>query len=360
MKIYSALICAAALCLAAPALDAQEILGTYTLSRDADGWYCHNVVLTHFKGKFYAQWQCSDRDEDAPDTRIYYCTSRNGRRWSRPRQLDVALRDSVKFISNGGWWAYGDSLTCFVNVTALDGSRSCLYMKSRDGRRWTSPRPVTGADGAPVQGIIEQDLKCLPDGRVLTAFHMGSGLVCTPYYTDDPEAISGWTAGSMPHHPYPGKGTSREIEPSWFIDSDGSIVMIFRDQASSHRKLFSRSRDRGETWTLPEISGIEDSRSKQSAGNLPDGRAFMVWNPSQSKERMPLALAISNGGDSSTNDGWDRYIIRTEEELPERRHDGLYKRRGYSYPKTFVWGDTLLLGYAVNKEDAVVTLVRVR
>jgi len=351
MRTLPALLCAA-LCLAAPALDAQEILGTYTLSRDADGWYCHNVVVSHFKGEFYAQWQCCDRDEDAPDSRIYYSTSRNGRRWSRPRRLELSI-DSVKFISNGGWWSCGDSLTCFVNVTLLDGSRNCLYVKSRDGRRWTSPRPVTGADGAPVCGIIEQDLKSLPDGRVLTAFHMGKEMICTPYYTDDPSALGGWTAGEMPHLPYPDKGTSREIEPSWYLDADGTIVMIFRDQAGSHRKLFSRSSDRGETWTLPEVSAIEDSRSKQSAGNLPDGRAFMVWNPSESRERLPLALAIGNGS------VWDRYIIRSEEELPPRRHDGLYKRPGYSYPKTFVWGDTLFIGYAVNKEDAVVTLVRV-
>lgn len=350
MKRLTTILLACVLCQAA--LQSQEVIGTYRLSRDADGWYCHNVVATEFKGMLYAQWQCSDKDEDAPDSRIYWCRSRDGKRWSRPKKLDIRI-DSVKFISNGGWWSGKDSLLCFINVTRLDGSKECLYVKSGDGKRWSSPRPVTDDSGRPVPGMIEQDSRRLPDGRILTAFHIGKGTICTPYYTDDPTAESGWKAGAMPHLPYEGKSTSREIEPSWYLDEDGGIVMIFRDQAGSFRKLRSTSRDRGETWTLPELTTIEDSRSKQSAGNLPDGRAFMVWNPSESKDRLPLTLAIQEGG------RWKRYKLRGEEDLPPMRHEGLYKRRGYSYPKTFVWKDMLVICYAENKEDACVTLVRI-
>lgn len=339
-----------ALCL--NALQAQQVIGTYRLSRDRDGWYCHNVVAAEFKGRLYAQWQCSDKDEDAPDTRIYYCTSKDGKRWSSPEKMDIRI-DSVKFISNGGWWSSRDSLLCFINVTRLDGSKGCLYISSADGHKWTSPRPVTDCHGQPVAGIIEQDTRSLPDGRILTAFHAGKGMICTPYYTDDPSAKSGWKAGAMPHLPYEGKSTSREIEPSWYLDTDGSIVMIFRDQAGSFRKLRSVSTDRGESWTPPELTDIEDSRSKQSAGNLPDGRAFMVWNPSESKDRLPLTLAIQDG------QAWTRYTIRSLEDLRPMRHEGLYKRRGYSYPKTLVWKNMLVIGYAENKEDACVTLVRI-
>ena len=351
MKRILTIILACALC--QTTLQSQEVIGTYRLSRDEDGWYCHNVVATEFKGMLYAQWQCSDKDEDAPDTRIYYSCSEDGRHWSVPEKLDISL-DSVRFISNGGWWSGRDSLLCFINVAKLDGSRACLYVKSGDGKKWTSPRPVTDSAGLPVQGIIEQDTRSLPDGRILTAFHIGAGMICTPYFTDDPTAESGWRAGTMPHLPYEGKSTSREIEPSWYLDGNGEIVMIFRDQAGSFRKLRSISRDRGETWTLPELTEIEDSRSKQSAGNLPDGRPFMVWNPSESKDRLPLALAIKNGG------LWERYELRGEEDLAPMRHEGLYKRRGYSYPKTFVWNNILVIGYAENKEDACVTLVRIR
>lgn len=281
------------------------------LSRLKDGSYCHNVVVSEFKGELYAQWQCSERDEDAADTRIFYSKSRDGRRWSRPCLLPLSI-SGVRFLANGGWWQSADSLTCFVNITDQDGGKSCMYVRSADGRKWTQPRPVLAISGegstsvaSPIQGIMEQDLRALPDGRILTAFHMGANMICTPFYTDDPSALSGWKAGEMEHLPFEGKPTSREIEPSWYIvpgDPENTIVMIFRDQASSYKKIESVSRDRGETWSAPVLTGIEDSRSKQSAGNLPDGRAFMVWNPSNSKDRW---LYIGFGMNKE-----DAYVLR--------------------------------------------------
>ncbi|MGM9736027.1 MAG: exo-alpha-sialidase [Candidatus Cryptobacteroides sp.] len=377
------------------------------LSLDKDGSYCHNIVIGEFKGELYAQWQCSDRDEDAPDTRIFYCRSRDGKRWSRPRRLPIDI-SGVRFIANGGWWSYDDSLTCFVNVTALDGSKGCMFVRSADGRRWTQPRPVLTSSGDPVPGIIEQDLRTLPDGRILTAFHIGKDMICTPFFTDDPSALSGWTAGEMSHFPYPGKTTSREIEPSWYIapdfgnnrpalpgntvipggdaqpeDSLETIVMIFRDQANSYKKIEAVSKDRGKTWSAPRLTGIEDSRSKQSAGNLPDGRAFMVWNPSDSKDRWPLVIAVSTpdtdsdaisrastgeyadpaaqSGPQTVTDAirWTRTVLLDESDLSPMRKDGLYKRRGYSYPKSFVHDGYIYIGFAMNKEDAYVLRIRI-
>ena len=40
--------------------------------------YVNNVLLTHFRGEYYCMWQASERDEDAPDTRVLYAWSRDG------------------------------------------------------------------------------------------------------------------------------------------------------------------------------------------------------------------------------------------------------------------------------------------
>jgi len=40
-----------------------------------DPHYNHGVVLFPFKGRLYAQWQVSARDEDAPDTHVLYSVS---------------------------------------------------------------------------------------------------------------------------------------------------------------------------------------------------------------------------------------------------------------------------------------------
>ena len=101
------------------------------------------------------------------------------------------------------------------------------------------------------------------------------------------------------------------------------------------------------------MTDIPDSRSKQCAGNLPDGRPFMVWNPSASKSRRHLAIAVSGDGLL-----FDRaWHIAGPRELPPQRREGRYKTIGYSYPKATVIDGVLWVSLSVNKED--VTLFRI-
>jgi hypothetical protein len=72
--------------------------------------------------------------------------------------------------------------------------------------------------------------------------------------------------------------------------------MVFRDQTESFRQLASESCDAAETWTTPVLTDMPDSRAKQSAGNLPDGTAFLVNAPRVDKRRIPLAITLSRDG----------------------------------------------------------------
>jgi hypothetical protein len=227
------------------------------------------------------------------------------------------------------------------------------YIATADGAYWSPPSPVRDHAGEAVEGVIEQDPHALPHGRVITAFHMQPGLVLTPFYTDEPLAVTGWTRGKMQNLPFVGD-TSRELEPSWFLRADGAIVMIMRDQASSFRKLVSVSMDRGETWSGPVVTSIPDSRSKQSAGNLPDGTAYIVSNPTLSKQRFPLVLMLSRDGRVFDR---ARLLRAGGADLQPRRFEGRYKRVGFSYPKSVIWGDYLYVAYATNKEDVELTRV---
>lgn len=250
------------------------------------------------------------------------------------------------------------------------------YISSKDGERWSKPKRLLNATGGFVEGIIEQDLKSLGSGRIITAIHVQPGLIAKPFYTDDPLGISGWTQGEMenlPHQP----GISRELEPSWFLNDAGNIVMVFRDQESSFNVLASLSKDRGKTWTKPAITNMPDSRAKQSAGNFlkknahqtaeqksqtqqnetssrnPHGYAFLVNNPSGSKQRTPLVLSLSQNGYL-----FDKaFLLKAENELPPMLYEGKYKRNGFSYPKSIVWQDRLWVSYAVNKENIEVTSI---
>lgn len=321
--------------------------------------YNHGVVLFSFKGILYAQWQSSSVDEDGKDTQVFYSRSVNGKDWDEPMQLTKKREHEI--TTSGGWWSDGNVLVAYIGVwpKETNGYKEgyAEYLSSVDGTYWEDPKPVRKNDGQPVLGIIEQDVHALPNGRLITAFHMQPGLIATPFYTDEPLGISGWKAGKMNHLPSTDKQMSREIEPSWFYRKDGAIVMIFRDQKSTFKKLASLSMDNGLTWTTPVLVDTPDSRAKQSAGNLPDGTAFMVNNPSGNKNRFPLVITLSKDGFL-----FDKALLLRSggDDLQLLRFKGKYKRIGYSYPKSVIWGDYLYVSYATNKEDVELTRIPIK
>ncbi|MBU2985200.1 exo-alpha-sialidase [Saccharophagus degradans] len=339
-------------------LGLQPVPGAYTstvfTARAGSNTYNHGAVLLPFKGELYVQWQSSARDEDADDTEVRFSKTSNHLSWSEPKTL--AKSTASELVTNGGWWTDGETLVAYLNIWPkhLDPKAGYVsYITSTDGRHWSHPKRVKMQGGGYVNGVIEQDLKALPSGRVLTAVHTQPGLIAKPYFTDDPLAISGWREGHMtnlPHKP----GISRELEPSWFLNAQGEAVMTFRDQGGSYKVLASVSRDNGESWSLPMETNMPDSRAKQSAGNLPDGRAYIVNNPSGVKARFPLVLSVSNDG-KWFDEAW---LLRAgDEDMPAVAFEGRYKRVGYSYPKSIVWNNAVYVAYAESKENIVVTRV---
>ena len=74
---------------------------------------------------------------------------------------------------------------------------------------------------------------------------------------------------------------------------------------------------------------MPDGRTKQCAGNLPDGTAFIVSCPANGKRRWPLVLQLSSDGVT-----FDQAILLrsgASNELPSRRYEGRYKTIGYNY-----------------------------
>jgi hypothetical protein len=316
--------------------------------------FSNGVVMIGFKGYLYAQWQSSAKDEDAPDTWVAYSRSQDGKQWSPP--MTLAPKWDQGYRSSGGWWTDGNTLVGYINVwpSAVSPRGGYTeYTTSTDGMTWTLRKAVTMADGSPLNGIFEQDPHALPDGRIINAAHFQRGLIIAPCYTDDPLGISGWIRGALKNLAFSGT-TSREMEPSWFRRADGAVVMVFRDQATTFRRLASVSGDRGQTWTAPVVSEMVDSRSKQSAGNLPDGTAFQVGNPVEVKLRIPLALSLSQTGQV-----FDKAFIlrRGGSDLQDQRYPGESKGRGYGYPKSMVYEGHLYISYATNKEDAEYTRI---
>jgi len=316
--------------------------------------YNHGAILFAHNEQLYVQWQSSKRDEDAADTRVLYSVSSDGVKWSAATVLAPARKNAI--VTSGGWWSDGKKLIAFLNVwpkTLAPRGGYVEAIESVDGATWSSPKRLTFHDGRSVNGILEQDLHRLKSGRVLTAVHQQPGLKVKPMYTDDSSALSGWKLGSLDNLPF-NKPYSRALEPSNFQRKDGSIVMIFRDQRSTFKILASESTDNANNWHQASLTNMPDSRAKQSAGNLPSGTVFIVNNPSRSKSREPLTVTLSKDGRK-----FDRAFLLREggEKLEGPKYEGKYKRRGFSYPKSFVAGEYLYVAYAENKEDIKITRV---
>jgi hypothetical protein len=316
--------------------------------------YGNGAALIGFKGHLYCQWQSSPTNEDSADTWVAYSRSQDGTTWTAPMVLAVNPGDGYR--SSGGWWVYGDTLVAFINhwptsVSPRGGYTE--YTTSTNGLNWTPIQRVTMTNGTYLNGIFEQDPHALPSGRIINAAHFQPGLTCAPIYTDDPLGVSGWVRPAFTNLGYT-SGVSREIEPSWFYRSDGAAVMIFRDQTSTFLKLASVSPNSGTNWTTAVLTTMPDSRAKQSAGNLPDGTAYIVSNPVNINRRFPLAIALSTNGNLFNK----AYLLRSGgTNLQTLQYAGTAKTLGYSYPKSTLWNGFLYSGYSVNKEDIECTRV---
>ena len=147
---------------------------TVWAAADNGNHYANGVVMAAFKGTLYCVWQTSKKDEDADDTYVAYARSTDGgQTWSEPMVLCPTVSNG--YCASGGW---------------------------------------------------------LADGRIIGAAHFQPGLKLCPIYTDDPTGRTGWKKGKFQ---YTANGSqSAELEPSFFLQQDGTLVMVMRDQKGSY------------------------------------------------------------------------------------------------------------------------------
>jgi hypothetical protein len=214
---------------------------------DQSDHFSNGVVLVAFKGWLYAQWQSSAQSEDTPDTWTAYARSQDGKNWSAPMKL--AASSSDRHRTSGGWWVSNETLVAYINVWPANLSPRGGYVEystSTDGVTWSTAKAVTMSDGSALTGVFEQDPHALPDGRIVNAAHFQAGLQVAPCYTDDASGVGGWKRAPFKSLAASSAST-RELEPSWYLRGDGALVMVFRDQSATYRKLASVSADVGRT-----------------------------------------------------------------------------------------------------------------
>ncbi len=333
-------------------LDLHEAVETFAVyqPQENDNRFNNHPQLMPFRGHLYATWQGTPKNEDSDDSFALVSRSADGKTWDKPTVIAPPI-EGEHYHASGGLWSDGSVLVNYVIKLGKGHKpgtlKSTWIRTTTDGEHWTELEELIP------DATLSENPRQLPDGRLIVTAH--GPTEATPmnisriFYTDQTNGLGGWEEAFLPH--IPSKNRGRGLEPSWFRRADDSLVMVFRDMDRTFKLLAAESTDRGATWTMPEPVDFPDSCSMQCAGNLPDGTAYMVNNPVNEGRRIPVTVTLSDDGRH-----FDRtFLLRGEPQ--ERRFEGAYKDRGYSYPGAVVWKDHLYVTYATNKEDIEVTRI---
>jgi hypothetical protein len=332
------------------AASGTETFTIYAPTSDTNTFNNHPQIMP-FKGRLYATWQGTPKNEDSDDSFALVSHSDDGRTWSEPEIIAPPI-PGEHYHASGGIWSDGQTLVNYVIKLGKGHKpgtlKSTWVRTTTDGENWSELEELIP------DATLSESPRQLPSGRLIVTAHGPTDEwpmnIARVFYTDSPDGLTGWTEGELAQIPARNRG--RHLEPSWFRrPGDGSLVMVSRDMDRTFRLLAAESFDDGESWSLPVLSDMPDSSSMQCAGNLPDGTAVMVNNPVSEGRRIPLAVTLSDDGHH-----FDRAFLVRGTPQP-RRFEGAFKDPGYSYPGMVVWNDALWVTYATNKEDIEVTRI---
>ncbi len=324
----------------------------YRATEETYKW-SHEQNICVYDGKVYVMWSSGILHECSNGQRILYAHTEDGVHWSEAAVLAEDHDGPGEMCTMpSGFHAHGSTLVAYYTATlehppGLSKKNALLYLTSKDGRTWSSPQKLT-------QSSLLEGPRRLPSGRLLMNGQWANGQARLRY-SDSPDGITGWKDGAVPVvkqiAPFP--------EPSWFVRSDGTVVMIFRANLGIPWLYASVSTDNGETWSKPAKTNFPAATARSFAGNLPDGTAYVINNSSQTPRpnhkvigrRNPLTIALSDDGIL-----FDRaYVIRAEP--TSMRFKGDHKADGWQYPAAVVSKDHLYVAYSINKEDEGVTRI---
>jgi hypothetical protein len=333
----------------AKTLGLKAINGKHALlyrATDAGYKFCHHPNFVLFNDRLYCMWSNGLVHEDAPGQRILHSSTSDGDSWTDPKVLTDHDQGRGICVA-AGFLVVDDLLIAYYTVTGGENfhPETALWARtSRDGRTWSEPRRVTA-------GFFIEGPRRFGNGPLLFAGEFVGSARKTKrmrlLFTDEAGGLDGWQAIPIA----PGRLSDfGYTEPSLYQRPNETVVSTFRNNTGG---LFaSESDDHGRTWSNPGRTNFPDSTARTSAGNLPDGTAYLINNPLPKQfDRSLLTIALSEDGAL-----FDRaYIIRGEP--TKRRYDGRSKLDGWQYPNAIVWKKKLFVAYSINKEDVAVTQI---
>lgn len=314
---------------------------------EPEGWQFNlHSFLAHHDGKFWAIWSSGRLDEDSSSQLIRFATSADGLTWSESKVLaaDPDGESGPWRWMASGIYADNDRLLALGSLNQGNSPPGGPWAKARlvrhvwTGGGWQEDRVV--ADNCvvyfPPLRVAGRDFFVWRDSRA----HFFTG--------HSPAGADEWKVTRMPG-PLP---DYRMSETSAYVDPEGVVHLIIRDQGYTRRLYHAVSYDEGGTWTIPVKTNYPDAVSKNMSGRLSNGWYYLINNPKAtgSNPRDPLAITFSR-------DGWTfSHPLALRKNAPALRHKGGAKgAHSFQYAHAIEHDGKLWVIYATNKEDIEVS-----
>eukprot|EP00008_Paramoeba_atlantica_P013319 CAMPEP_0201482680 /NCGR_PEP_ID=MMETSP0151_2-20130828/6942_1 /ASSEMBLY_ACC=CAM_ASM_000257 /TAXON_ID=200890 /ORGANISM="Paramoeba atlantica, Strain 621/1 / CCAP 1560/9" /LENGTH=361 /DNA_ID=CAMNT_0047865479 /DNA_START=346 /DNA_END=1428 /DNA_ORIENTATION=- len=356
-------------------------------------------MLSFLNGMWLATWKNSPKDEDEPGQRILYSQSVDGEKWTgtsssfsppssgQEDQQPQILFPNISTASSPAHLFAEPTLLLNRSVyAAASPTQFCLYpdqyqsvlllRQVTDGKFddfgpvfWASyDVPDQYVDNTEVHNIltlgdmplqVQQDVALLQDQRYKPCD-------TTPTQQDHTPKCEFCTNGCQDWSEVRKNISIIENERSHYLLPDGGDVILYRSRGGSLPNwLYSSIRTSPEDpWPTPQQTNITDDVSNLNAGNLIDGRAFLVSNVLVNVVRDPLYLSLTDNTNlnfvsSSVIVSCEWSIFRNLPRQPDGcqfRYTGSAKQGGCQYPQSVVINSSYLyVIFSLNKEDIWLT-----
>lgn len=318
---------------------------------DGDGWtYAHHMDLAVWKGRMYAAWNMTLKDEDRLPSKVVFATSPNGIDWSKPadlfpREWAWACRFYFFQSGNGRMLAFCAAKTSDEGKVSED-KKSILAVREvrADHTLGEVFILINPAPGLPAHFETSPDKEFVLACR--EAVDNNTLLEQQDYGVFLGDRKMEWHEKAAPY-----KGFYKFGKAFCFYHrADGILVGM------SKMGFVTLSRDEGKTWSEPTLPPtLTAGAAKVWGQKTVSGNFILAYNPDPKKgKRFPLVLVQGNDGINFQS----MQVIHGE--YSPLRYPGLYKDIGYQYVRGIPeWSNDHSLDilnatwliYSVNKED---------
>jgi alpha-L-rhamnosidase len=285
---------------------------------------CHAGTLAETPDGIVAAWFGGTRERN-PDVTIRFSRLVDGE-WTKSVEVANGVQNDTLRYPSWNPVLYqipdGDLLLFYKVGPSPSGWWGMLKRSSDNGLTWSEAEKLP--DG--FIGPVKNKPLLLDNGDLICGSSTEGGQGWQVHFELTPDFGKTWRKVGPINSP----STYQIIQPSVLKHQDGRLSILCRSKNSV--LVDSYSSDNGETWSLPQASGLPNNNSGTDAVSLQDGRQLAVYNhvktPIGAKKgyRTPLNVAVSDDGKH-----WSAALVLEDSEISQ-----------YSYPAVIQSADGMV------------------